>query len=333
MVKIGVVGVGHLGQFHVKKFLDIAGCEFVGVYDQNPARAQEISNNLNVKAFATYEELLDNVDAIDIAATTTYHYELAKPALLKGKHVFLEKPITSGLDQAEELVALAKERDLLIQVGHIERFNPVILQVEDEIDNPMFIESHRLSMFHTRGTDVPVVLDLMIHDIDLILSFIKSPLKEIRASGTGILTPSIDIANARLEFENGAIANITSSRVSMKQERKIRFFQKNAYISMDFVAKRVTVMKKSAGLKDILPEILLGKTDFKPEQLIDMQHYDASEAPKDALLMELESFVACVAEHKQPIVDGNDGTRALKIAMEIINIINVNQDGFSRMFN
>lgn len=333
MVRIGVVGVGHLGQFHVKKFLGIPECTFIGVHDKNPARAQEISGSLNVKAFETYDELLDNIDAIDIAATTTYHYELAKAALLKGKHVFLEKPITSDLEQANEIVKLAEEKKLKIQVGHIERFNPVILQVEDEISEPMFIESHRLSTFQPRGTDVPVVLDLMIHDIDLILSFIKSPLKEIRASGVGILTPSIDIANARLEFENGAIANVTSSRVSMKQERKIRFFQKNSYISMDFIAKHVTVMKKSAGIKDILPEILLGKTDFKPEQLIDVKNIDATSYPKDALQMELESFVNCVNTDKQPIVDGAGGTRALKVAMEIVRIINVNKDAFARMFN
>jgi predicted dehydrogenase len=333
MVRIGVVGVGHLGQYHVKKFLNIPNCEFIGVYDKNQARAQEISSTLNVKAYATYEELLDNIDAIDIAATTTYHYELAKAALLKGKHVFLEKPITSDLEQANEIVKLADEKNLLIQVGHIERFNPVILQVEDEINDPMFIESHRLSTFQPRGTDVPVVLDLMIHDIDLILSFIQSPLKEIRASGTGILTPSIDIANARLEFENGAIANVTSSRVSMKLERKIRFFQKNSYISMDFQAKHVTVKKKSAGIKDILPEILLGRTDFKPEQLIDVQSIDASNAPKDALEMELESFIQCINENKKPVVDGASGTRALKVAMEIIRIINVNKDSFSKMFN
>lgn len=333
MVRIGVVGVGHLGQFHVKKFLVIENCTFIGVHDKNPERAKQISESLNVKAFDTYEELLDNIDAIDIAATTTYHYELAKTALLKGKHVFLEKPITSDLVQAEELLKIAEDKNLKIQVGHIERFNPVILQVEDEIADPMFIESHRLSTFQPRGTDVPVVLDLMIHDIDLILSFIKSPLKEIRASGVGILTPSIDIANARLEFENGAIANVTSSRVSMKQERKIRFFQKNSYISMDFQAKHVTVMKKSAGIKDILPEILLGKTDFKPEQLIDVKNVDATSYPKDALEMELESFVKCLNENKKPVVDGYDGSRALQVAMEIVRIINVNKDSFAKMFN
>ncbi|MBM4398848.1 MAG: Gfo/Idh/MocA family oxidoreductase [Candidatus Cloacimonetes bacterium] len=333
MVKIGVVGVGHLGQYHVKKFLGIPECTLVGVHDKNPKRADEISESLKVRTFPTYDELLDNIDAIDIAATTTYHYELAKAALLKNKHVFLEKPITSDLEQANELVKLAEARNLLIQVGHIERFNPVILEVESDINDPMFIESHRLSTFQPRGTDVPVVLDLMIHDIDLILSFIQAPLKEIRASGVGILTPSIDIANARLEFDNGAIANVTSSRVSMKQERKIRFFQKNSYISMDFQSKHVTVMKKAAGIKDILPEILLGKTEFKPEQLIDIRNIDASDYPKDALQMELESFIKCVTDKKKPLVDGASGARALQVAMEIIKIININKDSFSKMFN
>ncbi|HOV16186.1 MAG TPA: Gfo/Idh/MocA family oxidoreductase [Candidatus Cloacimonadota bacterium] len=333
MVKIGVVGVGHLGKFHVQKFLKIADCILTGIYDINQQRAQEVSQALGVKSFPTYEELLDNVDAVDIAATTTYHYELAKSALLKGKHIFVEKPITSDLAQAEELLQIAKDKDMIIQVGHIERFNPVILKVEDEINEPMFIESHRISMFQPRGTDVPVVLDLMIHDIDLILSFIQSPLQEIRASGVGILTPSIDIANARLEFANGAIANVTSSRVSMKQERKIRFFQQDAYISLDFIAKQVTVMKKAEGIKDVLPDILLGKTDFKPEELIDIKNIDVRDYPKDALEMELESFITCVKEHKQPKVDGAAATRALQVAMDIVRVINANTVSYDSYLN
>ncbi|MDP2172644.1 MAG: Gfo/Idh/MocA family oxidoreductase, partial [Candidatus Cloacimonadaceae bacterium] len=246
MLKIGVVGVGHLGQHHARKFLEIEGCDLVGIFDRDPDRANEISQKLGVHAYESYTALLDKCDAVDIASTTSAHYELAKLALQKGRHVFIEKPITSELWQAEELVALAKEMNLKIQVGHIERFNPVIRHVEEDIIDPMFIESHRLSTFHHRGTDVPVVLDLMIHDIDLILDFVHSPVTEIRASGVGIITPSIDIANARIEFANGAVANVTSSRVSMKQERKIRFFQKNAYFSLDFQAKHVTIMKKSA---------------------------------------------------------------------------------------
>jgi len=321
MVKIGVVGVGHLGQHHARKFLSISGCELTGIYDKNEARLFEISQQLGVKSFSTYSDLLDHIDAIDIAATTTQHYELAKEALHRGKHVFLEKPITSELWQAEELLELANSKHLKLQVGHIERFNPVILKIENEIIDPMFVESHRLSYFHHRGTDVPVVLDLMIHDIDLILGFIHSPVTEIRASGTGILTPSIDIANARIEFKNGAIANVTSSRVSMKMERKIRFFQRDSYVSMDFQTKHVTLMRKSARIMEFLPKILMGSTDFKPEDLIDMQHYDVSETPKDALTLELESFIDCINNDSKPIVDGAAGTRALKIALEIIDTI------------
>ncbi|MDD2332649.1 MAG: Gfo/Idh/MocA family oxidoreductase, partial [Candidatus Cloacimonetes bacterium] len=270
---------------------------------------------------------------IDIAATTTQHYDLAKQALLQGKHVFLEKPITSELWQAEELLALAVDKHLKIQVGHIERFNPVILKIEEEIQDPLFVESHRLSYFHHRGTDVPVVLDLMIHDIDLILDFIHSEVKEIRASGTGILTPSIDIANARIEFESGAIANVTSSRVSMKMERKIRFFQRDSYLSMDFQAKHVTLMRKSERIMEFLPKILMGNTDFKPEDLIDMKHYDVSDAPKDALTLELESFVQCITEDKKPIVDGYAGMRALKIALQIISTIQTQNKSKLGSFN
>ncbi|PKN72132.1 MAG: oxidoreductase [Candidatus Cloacimonetes bacterium HGW-Cloacimonetes-3] len=321
MIKIAVVGVGHLGQHHARKFQSIAGAELVGIYDQNRERAVQISTTLGCKAFESYEAMLDACDAVDIAATTTAHYALAKPALLAGKHIFLEKPITSELAQAEELLEIAEEKGLKIQVGHIERFNPVIREIEHEIGEPMFIESHRLSTFHHRGTDVPVVLDLMIHDIDLILDFVHSPVTEIRASGVGILTPSIDIANARIEFANGAIANVTSSRVSMKQERKIRFFQRDSYISMDFVAKQVRIMKKSANIMQFLPQLLMGATDIKPEQLVDVQAIDVSDSPKDALTMELESFIECIANNTKPIVDGAAGTRALDIALKIIKQI------------
>ncbi len=322
MLKVGVVGVGHLGQHHARKFQAIENCQMVGIYDAKPERAAEISEKLGVKSFASYDELLDAVDAIDIAATTTYHYALAKPALLKGKHIFLEKPITSELSQARELMELAKAQNLKIQVGHIERFNPVILAVEEQIKDPMFIESHRLSTFHHRGTDVPVVLDLMIHDIDLILDFVKSPIKQIHASGIGILTPSIDIANARLEFENGAIANVTSSRVSLKQERKIRFFQKDAYFSMDFVAKQVNIVRKSPNILTLLPRIMAGDPSLKAEELVDTQLLTVADSPKDALQMELESFVDSILKDKKPVVDGEAGTRALSVALEIISIIN-----------
>lgn len=324
MLKVGVVGVGHLGQHHARIFNSIEGCELVGIYDKNEARAKEIAEKLSVKVYPTYEALLNAIDAIDISATTIYHYALAKQALESGKNVFVEKPITATVEQGREIVALAKSKELKIQVGHIERFNPVVLKVEEEIDSPMFIESHRLAPFNPRGTDVPVVFDLMIHDIDLILSFVNSPIIDIRASGVGVLTPSIDIANARLEFANGAIANVTSSRISMKRERKLRFFQKDAYISMDFQGQKVSVLRKADGLNEILPEILLGKTDFSPEDLVKMKQFDCSKPDKDALTMELESFVDAINNRKHPIVSGEDGLRALEVAMMIMDKINAN---------
>jgi len=321
MLKVGVVGVGHLGKHHARVFSQIGNCTLLGVYDKIYDRAIEIANLYNVRAYKNYEDMLIEADAVDIAATTTYHFELAKPALLKGCHVFLEKPITSTLEQAEELVKIAKEKNLKIQVGHIERFNPVIMQVANDIEVPMFIESHRLAPFTPRGSDVPVVLDLMIHDIDLIMSFIPCAINEIRASGVGILTPSIDIANARIEFENGAIANVTASRVSMKRERKIRFFQKDSYISVDFQNKKVDYFKKSANLYAILPQILSGDTNFTPQDMVEIREFSSPENGKDALTLELESFVNAIIQDTRPVVDGYDGTRALKVALEIMDII------------
>ncbi len=321
MVKVGVAGVGHLGLYHTQKFQDIAAAELVGVYDRNVVRAREIAAQQNTKVFESYTDLLSACEAIDIAATTTAHYELAKAALLAGKHIFIEKPITSELIQARELLQLAAAKDLIIQVGHIERFNPVILKIEDEINEPMFIESQRISTFQPRGTDVPVVLDLMIHDIDLILSFVHSPVTDIKASGVGIFTPTIDIANARMEFANGAVANVTSSRVSLKQERILRFFQQDAYMKMDFLTKQVQVIKRRADIKTVMYQILEGANNIKSEQLVDIQNYDVSELGKDALTLELESFIDCVQNHKKPIVDGEAGTRALEIATMIINQI------------
>lgn len=321
MLKVAVVGVGHLGFHHVRKFSQMENVNLSGIYDADPKRLASVASELEVHAFGSFEELLGACDAVDIVTTTSSHYLLAKQALLAGKHVFIEKPITSELSQAHELLAIAKERKLKVQVGHIERFNPVILAVEEDIRDPMFIESHRLSTYQPRGTDVPVVLDLMIHDIDLILDFIKSPVKHIHASGIGIITPSIDIANARIEFDNGAIANVTSSRVSMKQERKIRFFQRNAYFSLDFVEQRATVIKRAKNAFKYIPRIIAKDPSLQPEQLVDIRELDLSNPTKDALSMELESFVDAIIHDKQPVVDGEAGTRALEVAFKILEII------------
>lgn len=322
MIKIGVVGVGHLGQHHARKLMEMENVSFSGIYDKNSRRSKEIATKLGTTEFDSYEALLDSCDAIDIAATTTSHFELAEKALLAGKHIFLEKPITEKLEDAYKLLEIAEKKNLKIQVGHIERFNPVVLKVEKDIKNPMFIESTRIAEFQRRGTDVPVVLDVMIHDIDLILSFIDSPIKEIHASGIGIVTPSIDIANARLEFENGAIANVTSSRISLKHERKIRFFQKDAYITLNFLTKQAKVIKKGAKAMLYLPQILKGDMDLDPGKLLDQTQYDCTDSPKDALSMELESWVDAIIKDKSPIVDGKAGTKALEVAHRIIKIIN-----------
>ena len=321
MLKIGVVGVGHLGKHHARIIAGIENCKFIGVYDKLKDRAEEIAKLYNVVAYDSYDALLADVDAVDIAATTTYHYDLAKPALEKGCHVFLEKPITSTKEQADELIKIAESMNLKIQVGHIERFNPVIMQVAPEIKNPMYIESHRLAPFTPRGSDVPVVLDLMIHDIDLIMSFIPCDIKEIRASGVGIFTPSIDIATARLEFENGAIANVTASRISMKRERKIRFFQKDAYITIYFQNKKSAVIRKSVEINTLLPLIMAGNTSINPDDLVDIQEIVTPDGGKDALTMELESFVNAINTDSKPVVDGHDGTRALDVALQIMDKI------------
>jgi predicted dehydrogenase len=321
MIKIGVVGVGHLGQHHARKFQAMDDAVLTGVFDKDSRRAIQIAQKLNAHRFESYEAMLDSCDAIDIAATTSAHFELAEKALKAGKHIFLEKPITSKLEEAYILLDLARQHQLKIQVGHIERFNPVIMKVESEIKDPLFIESTRISTFHKRGTDVPVVLDVMIHDIDLILSFVDSPIKDIHASGIGLFTKSIDIANARIEFENGAIANVTSSRVSLKLERKIRFFQKDSYITLDFQSKQARVIKKSPKIMKYLPKIMMGATDIDPEKLVDQQHYDCVDGPKDALTLELESWVKAILTDTKPVVDGEAGTKALEVAMRIIKII------------
>ncbi len=323
MLKIGVVGVGHLGQHHVRIFKGIPGCKLVGIYDKNEQRAAEIADKYEVKVYSEYEKLLNDVDAIDIVVTTSYHYKLAKTALEKSKHVFIEKPITSTLDEAKELLIIAKEKNLEIQVGHIERFNPIVIKVAPRIENPRFIEAHRLAPFSPRGSDVSVVLDLMIHDIDLILSFVKSTVTDIRATGVRILTPSIDIANARLEFANGTTANVTASRISTKRERKIRFFQSDAYLSLDFHNKNVTILKRGKDFDKLLQDLLLNKNNVNTDDLVDLQELDASDIKKDALTLELESFVDCISSGKKPTVDGKAGTEALKIASEISNEIKI----------
>ncbi|HPH61332.1 MAG: Gfo/Idh/MocA family oxidoreductase [Candidatus Cloacimonetes bacterium] len=322
MLRIGIAGVGRLGRFHAGKFLADPRCALAGVYDIDATRGREAARDFKVTAFNSQAELLAACDAVDIAATTSAHYELAKAALLAGKPVFVEKPLCAELAAAEELVGLAEKLGLSIQVGHIERFNPVILAAEKHISAPLFIESTRISSFQPRGTDVSVVLDLMIHDIDLILDFVNSPLTAVRANGAGILTPSLDIANARLEFACGAVANVTSSRVALKQERQLRFFQKNAYVSLDLIARQGSVIKRGEDSETLLQKMMRGDTRVKPEELIHAQRLDPGPEARDALALELESWVDAILNSSKPLVDGEAGLRAMRAAALITDAIN-----------
>ena len=318
---IGVIGVGHLGKLHSKMFSEINNCNFIGVFDSNPEQAKLVADEFGVKYFNTIEELLSNVKAVSIAATTSAHYEVAKICFENNVHVFVEKPITATIEQGEELVKIAKERNLKFQVGHIERFNPGLLSLESYIYDPMFIQSDRLAQFNPRGTDVAVVLDLMIHDIDIILSFIKSNVKQVDASGVAVVSDHIDIANARIQFENGAVANVTASRISQKKMRKMRLFQKDHYISLDFVTGVSEVYRLQPLEETALPnsisfgEIGVGE---RKKRLI----YEQPESKEvNALNYELQLFVDAVLYDKKIIVSGEDGLRALKVAEIIIQKI------------
>lgn len=320
---IGVIGVGHLGSLHAKMYAEIASACFVGLYDVDEKKRNEIASKYKVKSFSSLEEMLAEVDAVSIATVTTTHFEVAKKAISAGKHVLVEKPITSTLAEADELIALAKQKGVLIQVGHIERFNPAILSLDSYQLKPMFIESHRLAQFNPRGTDVAVVLDLMIHDIDIILSLVNSPVKQIDASGVAVVSDTPDIANARLQFQNGCVANVTASRISQKKMRKMRLFQHNAYIAIDFQQGTADVFRLGKeGEGSIWSTMLLGKIGEgkKKRSII----YEQPEIKKiNALKYELESFISAVQNNTRPIVNGEDGRHALEVAQEIMNKIQV----------
>ncbi|MFA5832521.1 MAG: Gfo/Idh/MocA family oxidoreductase [Bacteroidota bacterium] len=322
-LRIGVVGVGHLGSLHSKMYAEIDTANFVGVYDMNEEKRNEIASKYKVKSFTAMDELLNNVDALSISTVTTTHFEVAKYALTAGKHVLIEKPITSTLAEADELIALAKQKSVLIQVGHIERFNPAIISLESYQLRPMFIESHRLAQFNPRGTDVAVVLDLMIHDIDIILSLVNSPVKQIDANGVAVVSDTPDIANARLQFENGCVVNVTSSRISRNKMRKMRMFQSNAYIAIDFQQGSADVFRLgNEGEGSIWSTMLLGQIGEgkKKRNII----YEQPEIKKiNALKYELESFITAVQNNSRPVVNGEDGRMALDVAQQIMNKIQV----------
>ncbi|WP_297517407.1 Gfo/Idh/MocA family oxidoreductase [Flavobacterium sp.] len=316
MLKVGVLGAGHLGKIHLRLLQQSEKYELVGFYDENADYAEKIAAELGYHRFDTIAKLIQAVDVVDIVTPTLSHYKCAKVAIKSGKHVFIEKPIATTVDEAEEIIALAREYGVQGQVGHVERFNPAFQAVRDKIENPMFIETHRLAEFNPRGTDVPVVLDLMIHDIDAILSVVKSKVIAVHASGVSVLSQSPDIANARLEFENGCVANITSSRISMKNMRKSRFFQKDAYISVDYLDKVCEVVKmKEAPEHPGDFDMILQNAEGERKQI----YFDnPAVAPNNAILEELETFAEAIQNNTSPIVTLEDGTEALRVAYQII---------------
>tara|TARA_R110001632_G_scaffold210521_2_gene335629 strand:+ start:17789 stop:18748 length:960 start_codon:yes stop_codon:yes gene_type:complete len=317
MLKVGVLGAGHLGKIHLKLLQESKHYELLGFYDPSTENSKKISKEFGYKAFDSIEDLIDAVDVVDIVTPTLSHFECAKMAIEKGCHIFIEKPITNTVLEAEAIRTLASQKHIQGQVGHVERFNPAFTAVKEMIGSPMFIECHRLAEFNPRGTDVPVVLDLMIHDIDIILSVVKSPVKNVHASGVSVISDTPDIANARIEFENGCVANLTASRISMKNMRKSRFFQKDAYISVDFLEKKSEVvrMKDAPENPDEFAMILQNAEGIKKQIYFD----NPEVASNNAILDELETFAKAIENNTRPVVTLNDGTKALRVAQQIID--------------
>jgi predicted dehydrogenase len=306
-LQCAVIGTGYLGKFHAEKYSVLPDCELTAVVDINAQAAQEVAGKCGAAALTDYRELLGKVDAVSIVVPTSLHHGVAKAFLEAGSHVLVEKPITVSLQEADELIAIAGKNRLTLQVGHLERFNPAILGLGDMQEKPLFIEAHRLSPFNPRANDVSVVLDLMIHDIDIILALVDSEVDRLEASGTPVLTQDIDIANARLTFKSGCVANVTASRISMKTERKMRMFRPQSYVSVDFQNRVLSEYK--TGEKEMFPGI--------PEIVKEESVYESS----DALLAEIKHFVQCIRTGKNPLVPGEAGRRALETAIAITQLL------------
>lgn len=306
-LKCAVIGAGYLGKFHAEKYASLPECELVAVVDVNEEAAQSVAGKYGAQALSDYQTLLGEVDAVSIVVPTTLHHAVARDFLQAGAHVLVEKPIAVTVEEADDLIQIAKEHDRILQVGHLERFNPAVRGLENLEEKPLFIESHRLSPFNPRANDVSVVLDLMIHDIDIILALVDSDIDHVDASGTAVLTQGTDIANARLTFKNGCVANVTASRISMKMERKMRMFRPCSYISVDF-QNRVLVKHKT-GDKEMFPGI--------PEIVSEESVFESG----DALFEEIKHFVHCIQTGEAPIVSGEAGRRALATAIQITQLL------------
>jgi predicted dehydrogenase len=317
MLKVGVFGVGHLGKFHLKNWEEIENAKLIGFYDPSDENANQPKKDFGLKRFKNADQLIEACDAVDIVAPTTLHFDLCKKAILKSKHVFVEKPLSNTMSEAKEIVKLTKEANIKLQVGHVERFNPALLAAKEHELNPMFIEVHRLAQFNPRGTDVSVILDLMIHDIDIILSLVKSSVKNVFANGVNVLSDTPDIANVRIEFDNGCVANLTSSRISMKKMRKMRLFQKDSYVGIDFLDKKTEIIKyKSPEDKDVFTfdiETNHGKKTIAISSPVIKE--------TNAIKMELQSFVNSINNNKPTVVTDVDGYRAMEVAHLILDKI------------
>lgn len=321
MIKIGLLGVGHLGNIHLKLLKEIPAYEIVGIYDADPARAAEKAQEYGVKAWTNPQELIAASDAVDIVTPTMTHYELAKSAMKRFKHVFIEKPVTATVEEARKLMALAREANVKTMVGHVERFNPAFLAIRDREMQPMFIEAHRLAQWNPRGTDVSVILDLMIHDIDVVLSLVKFGVKRISASGVAVVSDTPDIANARIEFDNGAVANLTASRISLKNMRKMRIFQRNAYLSVDFLAKKTEIIHINGAdnpppVDDMMFEFQAGEqTKYLSMEMPPVE-------PVNSIKMELEEFAKAIQNDTPSPVPLEAAAAALDCAHRIVEKIN-----------
>jgi len=317
MLKIGVIGAGHLGKFHLNNWAVIEGVELVGFCDTDDENALAVSDHYKLKRYLDPGELMDACDAVDIVAPTTSHFELCEAAIKKGKHVFVEKPLANTMDEARELVKLAMEANIKFQVGHVERFNPAFLALKEQSLEPMFIEVHRLAQFNPRGTDVSVILDLMIHDIDIILSLVKSNVNYISANGVAVMSDTPDIANVRIEFDNGCVANLTSSRISMKKMRKMRLFQKDAYIGIDFLEKKTEIIKlNTPGEKNVFTFDIDTNSGKKTIAIANPQVKEVN-----AIKMELEEFRDAILNNTNTPVSVVDGFRAMEVAHQILEKI------------
>lgn len=323
-LKIGVFGAGHLGKIHMQQWREVEGIELIGFFDPNDENAATAIAQYQVPRYDDMEQLIADADALDIVSTTTTHYDIAKQCLLNGKHIFIEKPLANTLEEGSELVQLVKEANVKCQVGHVERYNPAYRALEDELLQPMFIEAHRLAQFNPRGTDVSVILDLMVHDIDIIMHLVKSPVKRISASGVSVISETADIVNARIEFDNGCVANLTASRISLKKMRKMRLFQRDAYIGIDFLEKKTEVIRLKDGVEKGGPLDFPIDMPSGDKKLISVQMPDV--VPSNAIREELASFAASILEDKPVTVSVYDGFQAMDVAHQILKKMSMHNE-------